>query len=188
LFFFSQQPGLIQCQQTPKAGLGALGFVICDAIDVSADVVNAAMSRIQQLTGVAPQNVLISATHTHTGPGGESYPEFRQASETIRKGLTSHMNWPSWVHPVHEFLLVDLDSSHTCVTAYDLLYNDLTDNRRNELEYMFYSRGLAPCISGLEHHWWATRWNASHVESALPDPPHPSTRPLPPPGPLPRRG
>ncbi|MDA0748736.1 MAG: heparinase II/III family protein [bacterium] len=80
------------------------------------------------------------------------------------EGLTSLMNWPSWVHPVHEFMLVDLDSSHTCATvaaAYDLLYDDLTDNQRHELEYMLYSRGLAHCVRGLEHHWWATRYDSN---------------------------
>jgi len=51
-----------------RAGDTTLGFVVCDVIDVPVEVVAAAKARIQQLTGVPPQNVLISATHTHTGP------------------------------------------------------------------------------------------------------------------------
>jgi hypothetical protein len=70
-----------------RAGDTTLGFVICDVIDVPADVVDAAKARIQQLTGVPPQNVLISATHTHTGPsivGALGTPkEEKYAQDTI---------------------------------------------------------------------------------------------------------
>ena len=62
--------------------------------------------------------------------------------EKAWKGITSIMNWPSWVHPVHEFMLLDLDASHTNETfaiVYDLLYDSLTSNQRKELEYMIYS-------------------------------------------------
>jgi hypothetical protein len=45
-----------------------LGFVICDLIVVPGEVVNAAKARIQEQTGVPPENVLIAGTHTHTGP------------------------------------------------------------------------------------------------------------------------
>ena len=45
-----------------------IGFVVCDLIDVPAEVVNAAKERIRAATGVPPENVLICGTHTHTGP------------------------------------------------------------------------------------------------------------------------
>jgi len=45
-----------------------LGFVICDLIVVPGAVVDAAKARIQEQTGVPPENVLIAGTHTHTGP------------------------------------------------------------------------------------------------------------------------
>jgi hypothetical protein len=45
-----------------------LGFVICDLIVVPGPVVEAAKARIQEQTGVPPENVLIAGTHTHTGP------------------------------------------------------------------------------------------------------------------------
>lgn len=49
-------------------GETTLGFVICDLIAVPGDVVNAAKAIITERHGVAPENVLIAGTHTHTGP------------------------------------------------------------------------------------------------------------------------
>ncbi|MCE5241543.1 hypothetical protein LLH23_24020 [bacterium] len=45
-----------------------LGFVICDLIVVPTKVVDAAKALITERTGIAPENVLIAGTHTHTGP------------------------------------------------------------------------------------------------------------------------
>lgn len=45
-----------------------LGFVICDLIVVPGDVVDAAKAMIAERHGIAPENVLIAGTHTHTGP------------------------------------------------------------------------------------------------------------------------
>lgn len=49
-------------------GQMTLGLVVCDLIAVPGKVVDAAKAIITQRTGVAPENVLIAATHTHTGP------------------------------------------------------------------------------------------------------------------------
>ena len=84
--------------------------------------------------------------------------------EKTWKGLASIINWPSWVHPVHEFLLLDLDSSHTNMvfaTVYDLLYDALTINQLKELEYMIYSRGLAHCIDGMDKFGWASNYKSN---------------------------
>jgi len=51
-----------------SCGDTTLGFVICDLIVVPGEVVKAAKARIQEQTGVPPENVLIAGTHTHTGP------------------------------------------------------------------------------------------------------------------------
>ncbi|MHB8995303.1 MAG: hypothetical protein ACYC63_08665 [Armatimonadota bacterium] len=45
-----------------------IGFVICDLIAVPGSVVNAAKAIIAERAGVAPENILIAGTHTHTGP------------------------------------------------------------------------------------------------------------------------
>lgn len=45
-----------------------LGFIICDLIVVPGDVVDAAKAIITDRTGIAPENILIAGTHTHTGP------------------------------------------------------------------------------------------------------------------------
>lgn len=45
-----------------------IGFVICDLITVPGSVVNAAKAIIAERAGVAPENILIAGTHTHTGP------------------------------------------------------------------------------------------------------------------------
>ena len=49
-------------------GETTLGLLTCDLISVPTVVVDAAKALIQERTGVPPENVLISATHTHTGP------------------------------------------------------------------------------------------------------------------------
>ena len=51
-----------------SCGDTTLGLVICDLIVVPGQVVGAAKARIQEQTGVPPENVLIAGTHTHTGP------------------------------------------------------------------------------------------------------------------------
>ena len=84
--------------------------------------------------------------------------------EKTWEGVTSVMRWPSWVHPVHEFMLLDLDGSHTNVTlasVYDLLYHSLTENQRREIEFMVYARGLSHCIGGMKHHFWANRYDSN---------------------------
>ena len=84
--------------------------------------------------------------------------------EKAWEGLASMMSWPSWVHPVHEFMLLDLDGSHTCAcfaAAYDLLYDTLSENQRRELEFMVFARGLAHCIGGMQHHFWASRYDSN---------------------------
>ena len=45
-----------------------LGLVTCDLVAIPAPVVEAAKERILGQTGIRPEHVLISATHTHTGP------------------------------------------------------------------------------------------------------------------------
>ena len=67
-----------------------LGMVVCDLIDVPAGVVAAAKERITQLTGVPASCVLISATHTHTGPsivGALGTPEEEGYGEEIAPRL-----------------------------------------------------------------------------------------------------
>jgi len=49
-------------------GKTTLGFVICDLIVVPGDVADAAKALITERTGIAPDNILIAGTHTHTGP------------------------------------------------------------------------------------------------------------------------
>ncbi len=45
-----------------------LGLITCDLIDVPVRVVEAAKARINEQTGIPPDHVLISSTHTHTAP------------------------------------------------------------------------------------------------------------------------
>jgi len=45
-----------------------LALVSCDLISVTADVVDAARQLIEAETGIRPHQVLVCATHTHTGP------------------------------------------------------------------------------------------------------------------------
>lgn len=50
-------------------GQAKLAIVVCDLRHISAEVVAGAKQIIQQTTGIPPQCVLVSATHTHTSTG-----------------------------------------------------------------------------------------------------------------------
>ena len=45
-----------------------LGLITCDLIDIPTPIIQAAKTRIAEQTGIAPDRVLISSTHTHTAP------------------------------------------------------------------------------------------------------------------------
>ena len=45
-----------------------IALVSCDLVSVDADLVNPTKALIEQKTGIPPSHVLMSATHTHTGP------------------------------------------------------------------------------------------------------------------------
>ena len=51
-----------------EIGSSRLAIVACDLISVSEEVTAPARSFIQEETGIPPENALICATHTHTGP------------------------------------------------------------------------------------------------------------------------
>jgi hypothetical protein len=51
-----------------EEGGAPVALVDCDVIALSAETVQKIRARIQQLTGIPNRNILISATHTHTGP------------------------------------------------------------------------------------------------------------------------
>lgn len=52
-------------------GQAKLALVVCDLRHISAEVVVAAKQIIQQTTGIPPQCVVVSATHTHTSGGAK---------------------------------------------------------------------------------------------------------------------
>jgi len=64
------------------------GFVICDLIAIPASVVDAAKAIITERTGIAPENVLVAGTHTHTGP-----------SITEALGTPKEEGYGEWVAP-----------------------------------------------------------------------------------------
>jgi neutral ceramidase len=43
-------------------------LVVCDLIGMTAEVTNRARRRASQKTGISPENIAITATHSHTGP------------------------------------------------------------------------------------------------------------------------
>ncbi|WP_339685731.1 hypothetical protein [Gimesia maris] len=65
-------------------GQSKMALVVCDLRHISAEVVVNAKQIIQQSTGIPPECVLVSATHTHTSSGakledreGQSYYDYR---------------------------------------------------------------------------------------------------------------
>lgn len=61
-------------------GTAQIILVTCDVLKLPPEVVRNARNRIQAETGIPPGNVLISATHSHTGP--IVTPEYKQRLET----------------------------------------------------------------------------------------------------------
>ncbi len=49
-------------------GESKLAFIVCDMCMIPREIVTAAKTRIQERTGIAPDHVLISATHAHSCP------------------------------------------------------------------------------------------------------------------------
>src|SRR5690606_2847146 len=45
-----------------------LAFIAVDALSILPPEVEAIRKRVHEYTGIAPENMMISATHTHTGP------------------------------------------------------------------------------------------------------------------------
>lgn len=61
-----------------ESGGGAVAVAVCDVIGVDRKYLDRAKARISETTGLAPEQVLISCTHTHTGPetGDDVYTEW----------------------------------------------------------------------------------------------------------------
>ncbi len=51
-----------------EAGGRRVVLVVCDLLHVTAEIVKPAKDRIAERVGISPESVMISATHTHTGP------------------------------------------------------------------------------------------------------------------------
>jgi hypothetical protein len=51
-----------------KPGAGKVGIVACDVLFVQKDFVDRALARIEKSTGIAPDRILVNATHTHHAP------------------------------------------------------------------------------------------------------------------------
>ncbi len=51
-----------------ESGGTRVALVACDLVGIERHTIEAARSRIQQQTGIPPEAVMISATHSHTGP------------------------------------------------------------------------------------------------------------------------
>jgi len=51
-----------------EAGGERVALVVCDLVHVTAEIVKPAKDIIAERVGIPPESVMISATHTHTGP------------------------------------------------------------------------------------------------------------------------
>ena len=69
-------------------GQAKLALVVCDLRHISAEVAANAKQIIQQTTGIPPQCVLISATHTHTSTGAKL--EEREGAAVLRLRRVPH--------------------------------------------------------------------------------------------------
>ncbi len=68
-----------------KPGDGKLALVACDVLFVERDFVDAALRRIDNSTGIAPQRILVSATHTHHAPTTATLHGYEREVEFVRR-------------------------------------------------------------------------------------------------------
>lgn len=65
-------------------GATTIAIVVCDLLSLGSDLVAAIRTRVDDLCGIPPTNVLVSSTHTHTGSatrnhrGDEPLPGYRE--------------------------------------------------------------------------------------------------------------
>ena len=65
-------------------GAATIAIVVCDLLSLGSDLVAAIRTRVDDLCGIPPTNVLVSCTHTHTGPatrrhrGDDPLPGYRE--------------------------------------------------------------------------------------------------------------
>ena len=69
--YTTEQEGELRAVATviEKPGAGKVAIVACDVLWVTRKIVDAALAEIEKTTGIAPANVLVNATHTHSAPG-----------------------------------------------------------------------------------------------------------------------
>lgn len=98
-------------------GTTQLAFVVCDTTFIATEVVDHAKRRIQETTGLAPNHVVVSATHTHSTPraidlklgrANDEYNDFfaERVADGVRRALhnlaPAKIGWGSGLKP--EFL------------------------------------------------------------------------------------
>jgi len=66
-------------------GQEKLTLVVCDLIGISKDEVNTARRLIKKATGIPGKNIMIAATHTHTGPYTHKNTLFSESEKVINK-------------------------------------------------------------------------------------------------------
>lgn len=75
-------------------GETTLGLIVCDIIDIPVPVIEAAKARITDQLGIPADCVLISSTHTHTGPaavGALGTPDEPEYAESLASKIADAM-------------------------------------------------------------------------------------------------
>jgi neutral ceramidase len=69
--YTTEQEGELRAVATviEKPGAGKIAIVACDVLWVTKKLVDEALAEIEKTTGIAPSQVLVNATHTHSAPG-----------------------------------------------------------------------------------------------------------------------
>jgi len=70
---------------------GACLLITCDLIGLPFDLVQAVKARLQAEVGLLPAQVLVCATHTHSGPGLLPYPYIGQRNEAYLADLVERL-------------------------------------------------------------------------------------------------
>jgi neutral ceramidase len=72
-------------------GVSTAAIVSCDLIGVTSTLVASTRQRISNLTGIDSRNIMVSCTHTHSGPGSMPLRVIGRDDETYQKHLMERL-------------------------------------------------------------------------------------------------
>ena len=90
--YTAEQEGELRAVATviEKPGSAKIAIVACDVLWLTRKIVDAALAEIEKTTCIAPSQVLVNATHTHSAPGtapAHAFGSFEKFAGEVQRGI-----------------------------------------------------------------------------------------------------